>query len=60
MRAHLDHIQPILIDKFADQLDPLLVGRYLSVQVRQVVLYIKDWNTKNKNLRLSVNVAPKY
>jgi hypothetical protein len=46
MRAHLDHIQPVLIDKLADQLDPLLVGRNLSVQVRQVVLHIKDWNTK--------------
>ena len=56
MRAHLDHIQPVLIDKFADQLDPLLVGRYLSVQVRQVVLHIKDWNT-NKKMRILAKIS---
>jgi hypothetical protein len=58
MRAHLDHIQPVLIDKFADQLDPLLVGRYLSVQVRQVVLHIKDWKFGiHKKFRILVKIS---
>jgi len=35
---YLNHIQPILIDELAHQLNALLVGGDLSVQVGQVVL----------------------